>query len=304
MKYTLENINEFTLKYNSKTEFQRKAPGAYKFAVRNNILDKLFTSKIILWNKEKVIEVAKKYKNRSAFAIGDSSAYQYAINNNILDEICVNMKGNTKWTIDLCKKEAIKYSSRKDFQHGSGSAYQYAKKNNILPEIIFKNKRFYWSKETVLQEAKKFKHRSEFYKTNPSAYQYAYKNKILDEVCSHMIKPDILPVSRKTYKDRKTVVYYLKVNNRYKIGICMMQKYKTEKEAILKGRYSKDIRNGLNIEIINYKLFQDGAIAWDIEKIILKKYKKLRSLNEKILISGNTELFNEDISKEISNYFK
>ncbi len=95
---------------------------------------------------------------------------------------------------------------------------------------------------------------------------------------------------RNFYKDKKTILYYLKVNNVYKIGIT---------KHSVKSRYSSDLRN-VNIEIINQWLFEDGAKAYDYEQSIIKKCKAYKYCGEKILKSGNTELFNKDIISYIS----
>ncbi len=101
--------------------------------------------------------------------------------------------------------------------------------------------------------------------------------------------------NRDTYKDNKTILYYVKVENIYKIGITL---YKESIKNSIKNRFRRDIKNNIKIEINFTEIFEKGEIAWDKEQQILKKYKKYQYLGEKILVTGNAELFKEDILKE------
>ena len=98
------------------------------------------------------------------------------------------------------------------------------------------------------------------------------------------------------YKDKPTVLYYIKIGELYKIGIAMMQKYKTKENAI-KARYYQDIKLGLEYEIIDSKLFNDGLEALYEERRILEEFSEFQYNGDKMLIGGNTELFNENILK-------
>ena len=96
------------------------------------------------------------------------------------------------------------------------------------------------------------------------------------------------------YKDKPTVLYYIKIGELYKIGLAMMQKFKTPEKAI-QARYKQDEKLGLKYQILDYKIFNDGIEALDQERKILEKYKEKQYIGEKILIGGNTELFVTDI---------
>ena len=50
--------------------------------------------------------------------------------------------------------------------------------------------------------------------------------------------------------------------------------------------------------LINGYSFLDGSDAYEIEQYILKKYKYNRCVSEKILVSGNSELFDTDIFRK------
>lgn len=57
------------------------------------------------------------------------------------------------------------------------------------------------------------------------------------------------------------------------------------------------------VTLIQSKVFTDGAEAWDIEQSILKAHRDSKYTGSKILKSGNSELFKEDILSEILLHF-
>jgi len=100
--------------------------------------------------------------------------------------------------------------------------------------------------------------------------------------------------NEKTYKDRRTILYYIKVNEFYKIGVTL---FKKSVEKSIKRRFSKDISNGVIIEILQSKIYENGAEAYLLEQNILQRFNNYLVLNESVLVSGNTELFSKDIRK-------
>ena len=96
------------------------------------------------------------------------------------------------------------------------------------------------------------------------------------------------------YKDKPTVLYYIKIGELYKIGIAMMQKSKDEISAV-EARYNKDVKLGLEYTILDYKLYKNGYTAYKKEQQILMDNINNRYIGEKILIGGNTELFDINI---------
>ena len=94
------------------------------------------------------------------------------------------------------------------------------------------------------------------------------------------------------YRDKKTILYYLKVENLYKIGICLFNK---GIEEDIKFRYQYEIKENINIEILDYFVYENGAIAYLEEQKIIETYKDYSYRGINILKSGNTELFIKDI---------
>ena len=91
-------------------------------------------------------------------------------------------------------------------------------------------------------------------------------------------------ISGRLYLNKPTILYYIKVNDLYKIGITT----KTIEE-----RYKGD-RN-VNIKVIKIWKFETGRFAYEKEQEILKKYKKFKYVGEDIITGGNNELFTKDV---------
>lgn len=99
-------------------------------------------------------------------------------------------KNTSKWTLELCRQEALKYSYRTAFQKNS-SAYKAAYKYGWLDDIcghMVKPKPYNlkWTFEACEKEAKKYNYKKEFQENSNNAYQSAWKNKWLETICSHM----------------------------------------------------------------------------------------------------------------------
>lgn len=93
------------------------------------------------------------------------------------------------------------------------------------------------------------------------------------------------------YKNKKTTLYFIKVENVFKIGITLTN---------VNNRFKKDLRKGTNIEIINKWVFDDGSKAYQLEQKILKEFNNYQYFGTNILISGNSELFTHNIIDEIT----
>jgi len=89
------------------------------------------------------------------------------------------------------------------------------------------------------------------------------------------------------YKNKETVLYYIKIKGLYKIGVTL---YKNSIEESLKKRFFKQ-----KYEVIEVDIFKDGSEAFTLEQQILEFNREYRYLGEKVLKSGNTELFIKDI---------
>lgn len=90
---------------------------------------------ILYWTKNRCLIDAKKYNTKTEWS-KNSTAYDVARKYNWLDECSLHMKRpeihNKKWTLELCKNEALKYTIRSDWYNISRSSYVTAVKNNWL----------------------------------------------------------------------------------------------------------------------------------------------------------------------------
>ena len=92
-----------------------------------------------------------------------------------------------------------------------------------------------------------------------------------------------------TYRNRKTTLYYIKVNDTYKIGLTLdsvKRRYRNEKK--------------IDYSIIKEWIFEDGAIAYNLEQQIIGLFKSNKYKGIPILEhGGNSELFDIDIYNHI-----
>ena len=187
-KWTKETAFEEAKKYNSLSEFNRNASGAYHTSRINDWLKefKWFKRPIYItkWTKEAVFEESKKYQTRRNFEVGSNSAYNVALKNRWLDEMpWLKIVGHyKKWTKELVFEESKKFSTRNKFHRNSPSAYCVALKNNWLDEMVWLKPDVKWTKEAVFEESKKYSTKVEFKKLSSVAYRVAVKNNWINDM--------------------------------------------------------------------------------------------------------------------------
>ncbi len=209
IKWTKENVFNEGKKYEYRSDFYRKSPGAYHVALSNNWLDEIFSEKrkpipIYKWTKEAVFEESKKYDTRYHFQNGNESAYKKALDNNWLDEMTWLKKVGhfIKWDEKSTFEESKKYITRNNFRHGSPGAYYAALSNNWLDKMEWLKPDIIWTKEAVFEESKKHKTKTEFKRGNDWAYRLAIKNGWINEMnwlkpYSKYTKEDVFEESKK-----------------------------------------------------------------------------------------------------------
>lgn len=142
-KWTEETLTKKAKEYKKRSEFSKRAPGAYEAAGKMKILDKICShmkyGNEIKWTKENVIKEAKKYKNKEEFERKAGGAHHTAYDKGWAEEACSHMptfsEQITKWTPEKIAKEASKYNTRIDFSHYSPGAYGAAKKKGIIDKV-------------------------------------------------------------------------------------------------------------------------------------------------------------------------
>lgn len=89
------------------------------------------------------------------------------------------------------------------------------------------------------------------------------------------------------YEGNSATLYYVRINNLYKIGI-------TKKGVV--SRFYREIAAGYNIEVIFTLDYENGAEAFKEEQRILRENTKYKYKGDKMLLGGgNSELFTIDI---------
>lgn len=138
-----ENVENESKKYKTRGEFAKCSPSAYKYALKQKLLEKFvwlstrMEKPLGYWNKKNNVFIeSKKYVSRTDFYHKCSPAYRSAIKHGWIDEM-VWLKNERKvkrgfWTFENIKKEAEKYRNKKEFFKNNKSAYIIANKKGIL----------------------------------------------------------------------------------------------------------------------------------------------------------------------------
>lgn len=95
------------------------------------------------------------------------------------------------------------------------------------------------------------------------------------------------------YTNKKTILYYVKFDNYYKIGITLYDRKNISPEEQIIWRF-KRFKDKIPNEILKFKIFENGIEAYNLEQYILNKYKKYK-LNDPSVGGGWTEFFKIDI---------
>lgn len=186
-----EKVFEESRKYHSKSEFQRKAGGAYNHAKHNKWLPEMTwltaPKRKIKWTYDAVIEESHKYEYKSDFIKKAGGAYHAASENGWLKEmdwIKDKKKPHNYWNRERVFEESRKYSNKKDFEHNAKSAFLKAMTKGWLSEMTWLKplplgKISKWTKETIIEESKKYSSRTAFAQNSPTAYQHACEDKAI-----------------------------------------------------------------------------------------------------------------------------
>ena len=96
----------------------------------------------------------------------------------------IRVEKQTKWTEEVCRKEALKYNSRKDFRKYCKGAYDKAKEMGWLQNytwLTYNKPHSEWDYDSCKEEASKYSNRNEFGKYAYGAYTSSRNNGWLDE---------------------------------------------------------------------------------------------------------------------------
>ena len=269
-----ENVIKEALKYETKSEFCKKANPAYNAAVKQGWLNDCcghMKNAKIKYTDELILAKAGEYDNISDFRKYHACLYEAARRRDgMIDKIRLGMKKRYfDYTKETCHNEALKYKCKKDFKDNNFPAYFFAKKEGIFDEVCshMHNGNRKISNEDIHTEALKYKTRKQFEVGSLSHYKAAVSRRLLDSACSHM-KPDGSRVKRKIY------ACVFSDNHAY-IGLtCNIERRFKERDS--NPRDSVTIHKtstGLNYTIIELTDFIDFKKASELETFYYEKYK-------------------------------
>lgn len=214
---------------------------------------------------------------------------------------------NIKYTDEYIKQEALKYKTRSEFKCKDELLYNTAWNRDLLNEVCshMEYKHTKWNFQKLQEEALKYKTRSEFSIKDGKAYTAARRKNYLNTICTHMEDGRKNRNNKNIiYTNRRTILYYIIIEGKHKIGVALHEKYKDPVDTITKYRYNPYN----NIEIIDYVIFNNGIYAIETEQLILDKFKKYRYMGENFILrskksGGEGECFTIDIYNDIKSYF-
>jgi len=200
--WSKEKCRKEALKYNTKKDFGKNSPSAYKSSIRYSWLNDICSHMIqtikpkYYWTKEKCHEEALKYNTRNDFCKNSVNVYNICVRNKWLDYVCSHMNEQSKkpigyWTKEKCHEEALKYENKKDFRKNSINHYSACIRNKWIDDVCShmihgKKQNGYWTKEKCHEVSLKCDKISKFKKEYPSAYGSSLKNGWLNDICKHM----------------------------------------------------------------------------------------------------------------------
>jgi len=193
-RWTNDAIFAEASKYETRGEFRKAAPGAYKAAWRRKILDQVcgHMAVKVSWSPDWLAVEALKYTTRGEFGRCAPGAIRAARGMGILDEICGHMvSGRTiKWTEESVRAEAKRFKNRSAFRSNSGSAANAAVRLGIFGEVTShmnrpKSHRYKWTEEALRVEALKYNTIRDFRAASSGAYDAVKKRKLM-HLTDHM----------------------------------------------------------------------------------------------------------------------
>lgn len=146
-----DRLRKECLKYNSRSEFIKSEPWAYRLAKKLGFIDKFFSlkqkEKFNTPPKKEITKIdceqeAKKYDRISYFQSKSSKIYNIALKKGWLGDICLHMPPKIKrnkigyWDKETVSKEAKKYKTRSSLKRGCQAAFNAARRNNWLDEFF------------------------------------------------------------------------------------------------------------------------------------------------------------------------
>ena len=193
MRWDYDKCKKESIKYKTKTEFQKTSHGAYEFSRRNGFLEEICSHMEITGNKYFRCIYVFEFSNNYAY-VGLTYNLSIRKNEHLNDNNCIIFKHiqNTdssykiKQLTDYVDVKIAKKLEGEYFEKYKNDGWIMLNKLNYLG--ILGGNEIIWSKEKCRKIAIKYKYKKDFREKNPSAYIISWRKKWLDDICSHMTK--------------------------------------------------------------------------------------------------------------------
>jgi hypothetical protein len=233
--YWSEKLVTFeALKYKTRSEFKQKSNGAYKYAIKNGILDDICLHMEIIGDRYNRFIYKLIFPNINSIYIGLTYNFEERKNHHMKkssNKYVRDLLGKNEEHIWVCDKELISQNKIGDVEKTLIVEY----KDNGWNVLNISNGGglgggYIWSNELAKIEALKYQKRCDFKEKSNGAYCYASRNKILDSICSHMeIKwtPELIKIealkytSKMEFKNNCNGGYYYAYRNKILKNICL-----------------------------------------------------------------------------------
>ena len=288
--WTKERCTEESLKYQTRTEFQRKSYGSYDSARKFGILEDICEHMGSIVKKrgkrksfEECKEIVSKYKTNKEFITKEHATYQTIKRNGWGTELLkhleyqINPSGDCfkpagYWDYERCKEESLKYNTYYEFRKKNYTAYQVIKdkgwREELCGHMTMKLKpRGYWTYEICKETALRYDDRNLLSNNEGACYTTILKNN-WDELLSH--------ITKKTTLSERFIYAFEFPDNHVYVGLTYdLNKRKSNHLRSENSSVFKHIKKtGLEFTFKSvYKRPFPADIAGDIEKEVVEDYK-------------------------------
>ena len=320
-KWTLETCREDALKYNTKSEWKNSKSGGYSSAVSYKWINEcckhmIKPKRTNKWTLETCREDALKYNTKVEWKKNSGAGYGAAQKNGWIDECCEHMikpKKISKWTLEICKEDALRYDAKIKWRNSKSGSYSAAKGNGWIDECcshmeLTKKPDGFWTLETCKEDALKYNTKVDWKNSKSGGYNAAQRIGCIDECGVHMeilwakkwtletCREDALKYNtRSDWQNSDGAAYQVATKNNWLNECCAHMKVLTWHKHILIA-YLEQIKDYLHVCTI-------PQLMTIIESNGLFNYitqEKLKKLQETKPDSEERKIVTEQITKELT----
>jgi hypothetical protein len=198
--WTLERCKASALQYQSKSQWDTHARGAFKAASARGWLGICCAHMpeyvpVAKWTLERCKASALQYQSKNQWSKHEGGAFSKAWANGWMDICCAHMPKyvlSVKWTFETCRESAKKFTHREAWRKGERGAYNVAHEKGWIDSFFglvspgATHPPGYWTKDRCIGVARRYQSRVEWSNESNSSLLAAIKGGWIDECCSHM----------------------------------------------------------------------------------------------------------------------